>query len=117
MCVKMTSNQPASRPVSASSSERIAPQSHTLAVAGRVASDNQEGKMAQFYATVRGSRETEVTKTGTKISGMSAHIRGWRIGARIEIRHIDGKDEVVVYQTGGSKGGSTDRQISLFREN
>lgn len=58
--------------------------------------------MAQYYANVSGSRGTEVTKTGTKQSGMSAHIRGWDTGVKVELSHVNGEDVVKVYRTGGS---------------
>lgn len=43
--------------------------------------------MAHFYATVSGTRDSEATKTGSKQSGMSAHLRGWHLGVRVELRH------------------------------
>jgi len=48
--------------------------------------------MAQFYMTATGSRE----------SGLSVHARGWNIGARVELKHVDGKDHVYIYKTSGS---------------
>jgi hypothetical protein len=44
---------------------------------------------------------------GTKNSGLSGHIRGWGVGARVTMRWNDKKeeDEVVVELTGGSTGG------------
>ncbi len=61
--------------------------------------------MAQFYAETQGSRGP-VTRTGTKQSGMTAHIRGWDVGVRIECQNIDGKDVITVYRTGGSNSPS-----------
>ncbi len=62
--------------------------------------------MAHFYATVSGARDTVATKTGTKASGMDAHVRGWDVGARIRMFHDEktGKDRVQVYLTKGSNG-------------
>ena len=34
--------------------------------------------------------------------GIDAHVRGWDTGARIICEHIDGRDRVKVYRTGGS---------------
>ena len=59
--------------------------------------------MAHFYASIEGSRG-EATRAGTKQSGMTGHIRGWDIGARVELSHVDGRDIVRVYRTGGSHG-------------
>lgn len=63
--------------------------------------------MAQFYASIQGNRG-EATRMGTKSSGIEAHIRGWNVGAKVYITHNEetGKDEVTVYQTCGSNGGS-----------
>ena len=61
--------------------------------------------MAHFYASMQGSRG-EATRVGTKSSGLTAHIRGWDIGARVELSHRDGRDYVRIYRTGGSNGGS-----------
>jgi len=59
--------------------------------------------MAQFYATVTGNGKSSATKTGTKTSGMSAHVRGWEAGVRVECStRADGKNEFRVYRTGGS---------------
>lgn len=59
--------------------------------------------MAHFYASIEGSRGM-ATRAGTKNSGMIGHIRGWDIGARVELSHVDGRDVVRVYRTGGSNG-------------
>jgi hypothetical protein len=60
--------------------------------------------MAQFYANIQGNRG-EATRMGTKSSGLSGHIRGWNVGARVEVSHEDGHDVVRVYRTGGSNFG------------
>ena len=71
--------------------------------------------MAQFYANIQGNRG-KATRIGTKASGIGGHIRGWRVGARIEISHIDGKDVVCVYRTGGSIGPDPHELIAEFRD-
>ena len=75
--------------------------------------------MARFYASIQGNRG-EATRMGTKTSGIGGHIRGWNVGARIEIRHVAGKDVVQVYRTGGSNGPRAefwrDELIAEFRE-
>ena len=63
--------------------------------------------MAHFYASMQGSRGG-VTRVGTKSSGLTAHVRGWDIGARVELSHEDDRDVVRVYRTGGSNGGRSE---------
>lgn len=72
--------------------------------------------MAHFYASVHGSRETTATKTGTKKSGMSAHVRGWNVGVDVRLSHVNGKDVVQVYRTSGSNGGQTSQLIAEYTE-
>ena len=74
--------------------------------------------MAQFYGDLQGSRGT-VTRCGGKPSGMTAHIRGWRTGARVVLSHEDGEDVVRVYRTKGSRGaqlGGDDTLLAEFGE-
>lgn len=63
--------------------------------------------MAHFIGEIQGNRG-EASRTGSKKSGISAHIRGWNIGVRVNIRHDEesGKDFYTIYETGGSNGGS-----------
>lgn len=62
--------------------------------------------MAQFIASIQGNRG-ESTRLGSKSSGISASASGWNIGARVRIDHVDGKDVVRVFRTGGSHGGTS----------
>lgn len=57
--------------------------------------------MAHFYAEVFSNRKP-VTKAGYKTTGIKAHVRGWHVGALVEIDHINGEDVVRVYSTKGS---------------
>lgn len=58
--------------------------------------------MSALYASVQGERGT-ATKCGRKF--LSAHIRGWDLGIRIEARHDEnGRDTFAVFQTSGSNG-------------
>jgi len=57
--------------------------------------------MAHFYGSMQGGRG-ETTRTGTKNSGLSAHIRGWNVGVLVDVKHVDGKDIIEVRRTGGS---------------
>jgi len=69
--------------------------------------------MAHFYASMQGSRG-EATRVGTKSSGLTAHVRGWDIGARVELSHEDGRDVVRVYRTGGSNNGGRSELVAEF---
>lgn len=71
--------------------------------------------MAQFYGDVTGNRG-HATRMGTKGSGMYAHIRGWRVGARVVLTHVDGVDMVTVYRTGGSNGVDGDTLLAEFSD-
>lgn len=68
-----------------------------------------------FYGSIEGGRGT-ATKGGTKASGISGHIRGWNVGARVYVQHNGetGQDKVTVYATSGSGGGGLDVQIAEF---
>ena len=63
--------------------------------------------MAHFYANIQGSRG-EATRLGTKNSGITGHIRGWNVGARVDCSYSTetNNDIVKVYPTAGSNGGS-----------
>lgn len=70
--------------------------------------------MARFYASIQGARGP-ATRQGNARSGISGHIRGWNVGARIECRvDDDGRDVVTVYRTGGSNGRTAERLIVQF---
>ena len=72
--------------------------------------------MAQFHGKMKGARG-EVSRLGNKVSGMTAHLRGWNIGVRIELTHTGaGKDRVVVYRTTGSSGGGGSVKMMEFQE-
>ena len=70
--------------------------------------------MAQFYAEIQGGRG-KASRTGTKASGMSAHVRGWDVGARVVCRHLDEEDVIQVYVTSGSNGSGVDRHLATIR--
>ena len=59
--------------------------------------------MSHFYLSGQGSRG-ETIRCGTKNSGISGHIRGWRAGVRVEGNSRGDNDEFLVYKTGGSNG-------------
>lgn len=70
--------------------------------------------MSQFYASIQGNRG-EVSRQGSKKSGIRGHIRGWNIGVRVICRHIDGEDVCTVYRTGGSNGYEPDELLVELR--
>ncbi len=69
--------------------------------------------MAQFYGDIQGNRG-EATRMGTKESGISAHVRGWNVGARVIVAHEDGRDVVQVWATSGSHGREASKLIAKF---
>ena len=75
----------------------------------------EDMRMAHFYADLQGSRG-EVSRTGTKVSGIEGHIRGWTIGAKVVISHENGKDVVRIYRTGGSRGKCGPELVKEFQE-
>lgn len=58
--------------------------------------------MARFYGSMWGAAQSEVTRVGSETSGVGAHVRGWRIGGKVEVFDRDGKDVLVLQVTGGS---------------
>ena len=73
--------------------------------------------MAQYRSTIKGIRGV-ASRLGSKQSGMEADINGWNIGVRVIIKWNDDYDcdEVFVYKTAGSNGGSNEELITSFRE-
>jgi archaellum component FlaG (FlaF/FlaG flagellin family) len=72
--------------------------------------------MARFYADIQGNRG-EATRMGTTASGMSGHVRGWNIGARVVMDVTQsGEDRVTVYLTSGSNGGRHEELLTQHTE-
>lgn len=71
--------------------------------------------MAQFYAEIQGNRGA-ATRMGSKESGISGHIRGWDIGARVTMVYNKetGKDEVHIRLTSGSNGGKCGKCLGKY---
>ncbi len=63
--------------------------------------------MARFYGTVMGSAPSEASRVGSGTQGVVAHIRGWRIGGKVEAFDRDGKDVILLQLTGGSENDLT----------
>jgi hypothetical protein len=74
--------------------------------------------MSHFYASLIGSGKNTTTKTGTKTSGISGHIRGWNGGVKIiGMSRSDDTDTFHIYSTGGSNGGAKDNLIGFVDNN
>lgn len=67
--------------------------------------------MARFYGSMQGTRG-QATRMGSAKSGFDAHIRGWTVGVRVQLRDEEGHDVVYIYETGGSNGHSSERLIA-----
>jgi hypothetical protein len=74
--------------------------------------------MSHFYASLTGSGKNTTTKTGTKTSGISGHVRGWNGGVKvIGMSREDNTDCFHIYSTGGSNGGTNDNLIGFVNNN
>lgn len=71
--------------------------------------------MAHFYGSMIGNGG-EGTRGGSKDSGLTVHARGWNFGVRVELAHRDGRDQAVVYRTGGSNGKTSARAVLRLEE-
>jgi hypothetical protein len=72
--------------------------------------------MSHFYGSLQGNRK-ERTCCGDKKSGVSGHIRGWNVGARVQVEYDADKDEdsVEIFLTGGSSGGRAKSLGKFFK--
>lgn len=68
--------------------------------------------MSRFYAEIQGNGGS-ATRMGTKDSGIKGHIRGWHLGARVDVDNVDGEDVVEIQATGGSAGYWSRRLLTL----
>lgn len=71
--------------------------------------------MAHFKTEIKGNRGW-VHRTGTKDSGMQAHVYGKNFGVMVEILHDhhNNKDFAHVYRTNGAVGEKTENQVEEF---
>lgn len=71
--------------------------------------------MSQYYGSMQGDRG-EVTRRGTKNSGLRGHIRGWYLGANVEMHwnEEEQRDELYIYITGGSNHPSSYDMVSKY---
>lgn len=59
--------------------------------------------MSRFYGELSGNRG-DTSRQGDAYSGMSGHIRGWHVGAAVEMHANEEHDICEVFATGGSSG-------------
>lgn len=45
---------------------------------------------------------------------MVAHVDGWHTGATVRISHVNGRDLVTVYRTGGNNAATTERIVAQW---
>lgn len=72
--------------------------------------------MSHFYGSIRGSAKTEVTRAGSKSSGMHSHIRSWNRGIAVSMLHNEegNVDRFAIYLTGGSTRPHPERILASF---
>lgn len=74
--------------------------------------------MSQFYGKLQGKGISIPTKTGTKESGLVAHINSESVGVRVVCKHIDGKDIIQVFKTKGREASfNTNEDFFMFDAN
>ena len=71
--------------------------------------------MAQYRAIIKGNRG-EASRLGSKSSGLEARVNGWDVGVYVEVHHIEGKDRILIYSTGGSNAPEKNRPIATITE-
>ena len=71
--------------------------------------------MARFYANIKENRGG-ASRMGTKGSGMYGHIRGWELGAVVEMSYNKEKDrdEMEVFITGGSLDSGNKKWLGTY---
>ena len=77
--------------------------------------ERKDIEMSHFYGDLQGNRGS-TTRCGTKEGGLTAHVRGWDVGVRVECRYDEklGRDVISVYQTSGSNGKHGDIFAAQF---
>jgi len=70
--------------------------------------------MSRFVAGIQGGQK-EVTRSGTKNSGISGYVQGWRFGVQINMYVNDeGEDEAHIFLTDGSSRGGLRHFVGTF---
>jgi hypothetical protein len=72
--------------------------------------------MAQFKGTIKGSRNTTISKLGHKTTGLVTECNGWNIGVTCRAVYDEelGKDVIEVYQTNGSSNNRKQKLIAVI---
>jgi len=60
--------------------------------------------MSRFYGEMRGAAKNSVTRRGH--DSISAHLRGWNKGIKVECSVDQGVEVYKVYETGGSNNSN-----------
>ena len=66
--------------------------------------------MAHFYGSMKGARG-ETTRTGTKNSGINAHVRGWDVGVSVSLEQAkdhEGALAAIGFTSGSNGSGMAD---------
>lgn len=71
--------------------------------------------MAQFRGTIKGQRG-EASRLGNKKTGLRVTANGWDTGVTVMLTHVDGRDEVAVWRTGGSNGRGRDTLLATWKD-
>ncbi len=71
--------------------------------------------MAQFRGTIKGNRG-EVSRLGSKVSGMSISCDGWDVGVDCVAEYDKklGQDVITIFGTGGSNKSSNTKIIATL---
>ena len=69
--------------------------------------------MSHFYGRLQGQARNEVTRLGSKSSGISAHLSGWNVGVRIA-GYVDETDMEDVFIVSFTKGSNNPQSLSAI---
>jgi len=74
--------------------------------------------MAHFRGTIKGIRDSEVSRLGNQNSGLIVTANGWNFGVRVELNHNEEKDsdEATIYLTGGSKAITGELKLGTYSQ-
>jgi hypothetical protein len=70
--------------------------------------------MSALYASLTNERNGSATRSSE--SEISAHVRGWSVGVRVDATLRDGQPVLRISATYGSEGGGPDREIGYVTE-
>ena len=72
--------------------------------------------MARYRGTVRGMRD-EVSRLGTKYSGLRTTANGWGVGVEVTLTEVNGDAVAEVWLTSGSSPSGKKKYIGGFTSN